>query len=475
MRSWRNKLLAAASLAGAMLALAPADSQAVPAFARQTGMNCNSCHVGTDNVPNFTRTGRLFAMKGYTRPYVRERLRHDGDTIEDMPQYGGHYLALNWTDYWSARFVSELWSSGRNANGSKQPDSTRALGRMAMFYTGAITDWLGLWTEIGYLGNNTLNSVTAGRQGSTGLNFFAFDEYRLAASFDYGANSFWGVSLGNEHPNVVGQFNFPVIAPDMWYHGQGGAGRSKDMSTISLHTFFNDQWWFQVAANTGADNENWTGGWNKYINVSYEMFRTTRNNLWLVAEYYWGNDFPSIMSTYKDSFICPGACPPGVVDSSLSIVNAVGFTAAPVAGAPIEKVKDFKSWKLKAEWSAADRGPHTWFASAVLHGMKQDFESGGSVERDIFGVTLRYFFQRTYGFETYYRKDWKYDYVTGAGVLRDVLLKPSYGLTLYFVPAMNFSTHLAWNPRVQNIVYRDRGQDYVSGGKSYQLGFEYNF
>ena len=50
-------------------------AHAVPAYARQTAMNCNSCHVGTYNVPNFTRTGRLFAMRGYTRPHVGERLR----------------------------------------------------------------------------------------------------------------------------------------------------------------------------------------------------------------------------------------------------------------------------------------------------------------------------------------------------------------------------------------------------------------
>ena len=65
------------------LLLLPIQSQAMPSFARQTGMNCNSCHIGTDNVPNFTRTGRIFAMRGYTRPTVREKLRHDGNTIEE--------------------------------------------------------------------------------------------------------------------------------------------------------------------------------------------------------------------------------------------------------------------------------------------------------------------------------------------------------------------------------------------------------
>src|SRR3954465_3779364 len=103
--------LAAAGLVSPLPFLAT-ESQAMPSFARQTGMNCNSCHIGTDNVPNFTRTGRMFAMRGYVRPYVRERLRHDGDTIEDMPQYGGDYLALNWNDFFAARLVSELVQGG---------------------------------------------------------------------------------------------------------------------------------------------------------------------------------------------------------------------------------------------------------------------------------------------------------------------------------------------------------------------------
>src|SRR5688572_3633560 len=59
------------------------DVQAVPAFSRQSGMNCNSCHIGThDIVPNFTRTGRLFAMRGYQVPYIRERLHAEGRSEE---------------------------------------------------------------------------------------------------------------------------------------------------------------------------------------------------------------------------------------------------------------------------------------------------------------------------------------------------------------------------------------------------------
>lgn len=476
-----RKIVGAAAVLLCLSMGIPDVAEAVPAYARQTGMNCNSCHVGTDNVPNFTRTGRLFAMRAYTKPYIRDRLRHDGDTVEGKDQYGGDYLALNMTDYFSARFISEVVQGGKSANGTSLDTSSNALGRMAMFFTGAITDWLGLWTEIGYLGNNSLHSVTEGQQGPTGVNFFAYDEYRLAAAFDLPANalwgddSFWGMSIGNEHPNVVGQFNFPLPLPDMWYNGQGGLGRSKNITSYSLHGFFRNRLWLQMGLTSGADNTNLSDGSNIYTNVALNFFRKTRNDLWVRAETYFGNDFTSVMTPVKDSFICPGTCPPGVSDSSLSITNSLGFTSQVIAGAPVEEVDDFFSYKLTAEHVAADRGDHTWYAAAGIHGMEQDFVSGGKVERVALGASLRYFWRRTYGFEVYYRDNLTYEYTTPTGLVRDTKSDAYYGITGYWNPAMNFSVHLRYNPIVQNTVFKDQAELHLNDGESYSVGFEYNF
>jgi hypothetical protein len=164
-----------------------------------------------------------------------------------------------------------------------------------------------------------------------------------------------------------------------------------------------------------------------------------------------------------------------VTDSTLSITNTAGFTAAPILNAPFEVVDKFRSWKFKAEWGAADRGPHSWFGSFVVHGMDQDFKSGGNVKRTIWGATWRYFWQRTYGFEAYYRKDSKYEYTGPGGSTRKVLLKPSYGLTGLWNPAMNFSTHFNWIPKIQNTVFEDQSALYQGSGKAYNVGFEYAF
>jgi len=473
MRAWKSIAAAAMGIAG--MFLVSLDSQAMPSFARQTGMNCNSCHIGTDNVPNFTRTGRMFAMRGYVRPYVRERLRHDGDTIEDMPQYGGDYLALNWNDFFAARLVSELVQGGHATNGTKNETTSRPLARMAFFYTGPITDWLSLWTEIGYLGNNSIQSVTTGQTGPTGLNFYAYDEYRLSTGMDLGPGSFIGASIGNELPNVVSQWVFPAGLPDMWGNGQGGTGRFKEIMAVSVHGLIHDTFWAQVGATTGVDNISWSNGWNLYTMFGWNIFKQTRNDLWLVLETYSGNDISSQMTSVKNSYICPGTCPAGVTDSTLSITNSRGGTSGIIVGAPVVKIKDFKSYKLRIEQGVADLGPHSWIASAVYHGATENIVGGGKIERDILGVYLRYFYQRTYGFYTTWWRDIKYDYTNAVGLKRGTYQKDNFSITLLWNPAMNFSTHLVITPRTQNRVFDDQKNLYLGDGDSYSLGFEYNF
>jgi hypothetical protein len=475
MFTWTKRLLVCAGLFFGLQFGIAQDAQAVPAYARQTGMNCNSCHIGTYSVPNFTRTGRLFAMHGYTVPYVRERLRAEGDTgnNNENSQYGGDYLALNWTDFFSARLISEFVRGGKNSSGDSLDRTSAPLARMALFYTGAVTEWLGLWTEIGYLGNNSLRTVSQGRDGEkSGLNYFAYDEYRITASWDFGKNSFYGFYMGNEHPNAGGQFQFPLGLPDLWGNGQGGVGRSMDMANLSAFVFLNDRLYLQVAGVTGADNTNWSNGNNHYLNVSYDFFRKTRNDLWLIAEYYAGNDFPSIMTATKDSFLCPSTCPPGVVDTNLSISNSPGYT---ITNAPMEVVRDFDSYKVSLQHSAADLGPHSWYAGVTLTGMTENFESGGKVEDQLWGAYVRYFFQRTYGVELYIRDHMKYEYTTPDRVKRDTYTKPDYGITFLWYPAMNVDLWLQLRPRAQNVVFNDERDRYSDEGSSFVLGMEFNF
>ena len=469
---WLNSMRSATKVAAAALVCAlpflATNSQAMPSFARQTGMVCNSCHIGTDSVPNFTRTGRLFAMRGYTRPIVREKLRGDGQTVDGEPQYGGDYISLNWTDFFAARLVSSF-AAQSTSNGVKSDVTSRPLSRMALFYTGPITDWLGLWTEIGYLGNNSINSVTNGNKGPTGLNFFAYDEYRLSTSRNVGENSFIGMSIGNEPGDVVSQFVFPVGVPSFFSLGQGGSGKSMDMMTFSFHALIDDRWWVQIAPNTGVTNNSWSDGSQVYYALGYDFFRKTDNDLWVAFEGANGNDNASILTRTKSSFICPGTCPAGVTDSSLSFSNVLGGYA--ISGAPVEEVDKFNTYSIRAEWDVADRGPHSWVLMGKLDGTKQDYKSGATAKRDVMGVIGRYFYKRTYGFEAYYWRDQKYQYTSPGGVTTDFGNRSATSLTLLWNPAMNVSFHFRMTP--DSTTRSFTGVE--SKSSSWDIGMEYSF
>lgn len=474
MKSHANNItrLAAAALVCALPFLAT-ESQAMPSFARQTGMVCNSCHIGTDSVPNFTRTGRLFAMRGYTRPIVREKLRADGQTVEGEPQYGGDYISLNWTDFFSARLISSFASQSKSTSTAgvttKSDVTSRPLSRMALFYTGPITDWLGLWTEIGYLGNNSIFSRTTGEVGPTGLNFFAYDEYRLSTSRNVGDNSFVGFSIGNEPGWVVSQFVFPVGLPNFFSLGQGGSGKFKEMMTLSFHALFDDRWWVQIAPNTGVTNNSWSDGKQIYYALAYDMFRKTDNDLWLAFEGASGKDNASILTPYKSSFICPGTCPAGVTDASLSFTNTLGGYA--ISGAPVETVSKFNTWGLRAEWDVADRGVNSWVAMAKIMGTKQNYVSGASAKRDVMGATLRYFYKRTYGVELSLYRDMSYEYTSPAGVTTDFGNRVGKGITFLWNPAMNVSIHFDINPSITSRTFAGL----ESKSSSWDFGMEYSF
>ncbi len=65
LKRWISRLLVFAAVGTCSSLLAPAQAYALPAFARQTGQNCVSCHAG-GQFPELTPYGRLFKMTGYT-------------------------------------------------------------------------------------------------------------------------------------------------------------------------------------------------------------------------------------------------------------------------------------------------------------------------------------------------------------------------------------------------------------------------
>lgn len=71
MRAW-SPLVGAVAVGALILALGVPDAQAVPSFARQTGMACDACH-SAGFYPELNNFGRMFKMNGYLWSAHEER------------------------------------------------------------------------------------------------------------------------------------------------------------------------------------------------------------------------------------------------------------------------------------------------------------------------------------------------------------------------------------------------------------------
>lgn len=446
--------------------LFPVDGKAVSSYARQTGLSCNSCHIGFDPVPLFTRTGRLFVMRGFQQPdSIHGKLRFEGydaeGNSEGNEEYGGNYLALNWQDFFAARLITGV------ASGSSNGDTTSTAGsRMALFITGPVTDWLGLYTEVGYLGNNSLNSVgtdptspdTTGNP--TNLNYFAYDEYRLTASRMVGEDSFIAMAVGNEYPDAINEFVFPVYQIRPWGYGHGGLGNEYSTTAYSFYGFWKNRWFTQISFLTGDYDHSWSDGHNMYVNIAYngipgtgERFRRQGHDVWWVAEFLTGDNIGSQVNRMKTSYLCPAGCPAGVSDANFSISNGIGYqwnsTISDLAaynGTGTETVEEGNAWRLSAHSAAGDNGNHSWYASFAFAGNQQDYLSGASSDKTTVGLSLRYFYNRTYGAGFYVNRSLTYDYVNPAQQTFEVQSPTFWGAQLYWAPAMNVNIRMSYGP-----------------------------
>lgn len=495
MKTFLKWLLASSVL---LLGLWTTGADAMPSYARQTGLDCNSCHIGFSSVPLFTRTGRLFIMRGFHQPNsIQGKLRETGynQNNKDTPEYGGNYLALNWTDFLSARFVSAFAQGGASpgiGGGTKRDVTANPGSRFCLFFTGPVTDWLGVWTELGYLGNNSLKAAnTSGTAGQTpgqptNLNLFAYDEYRLTASkMLSGGDSFIAMAYGNEYPDAINEFVFPVNQIRPWGYGQGGLGTEYSIASYSFLGFWNNSILTQYSIISGDSDSSFSNGHNNYIALGYDgipgtgdKYRRESNDIWFVFDSAWGNNIGSQVNRSNTSFVCSAACPAGISSTNFGFSNGLGYQwsslgdLASVNTTGTETVDTSHAWRLAVHQAVADMGNHSWYQSVALAQNRQDYVSGASSNQERIGYTIRYFYNRTYGVEFYVNKALHYDYTTNTGVEYAAYAPVNWGLTGIWVPAMNLNLTLSYSPSKTPVL---NGADYRSGGYSWSLILDYGF
>jgi hypothetical protein len=178
-RLLRLGALAAMLFGGAALTLVSAPAQAVPSFARQTGLACEACHTIP---PELTPFGRRFRLNAYTLttrpPLVSDIDDHKRNTVflTDLP---GMSILLQATyDHWNRPLPDSL-VPGANS----QSDDFQFPQQFSIMYAGAVSDHVGAWMQMTYLQNT----------GNIGL-----DNNDIRYS-DHTANNdwLWGVDLNN--------------------------------------------------------------------------------------------------------------------------------------------------------------------------------------------------------------------------------------------------------------------------------------
>ena len=125
------------------LLLAPGLAQAVPAFARQTGLECVACHLSW---PELTPVGRQFKLGGYTLMQSVKEDRPWFPTRDDGPP---PKLPLAAMLQLSATHTSS--TAGADPNNFPRNNSA-VLQQLSLFYAGRIAESVGAFVQWSYDG-----------------------------------------------------------------------------------------------------------------------------------------------------------------------------------------------------------------------------------------------------------------------------------------------------------------------------------
>jgi len=181
-----SRLARLSLLAATAALLLPGAAQAVPSFARQTGMACEACHTV---FPELTPFGRRFKLNGYTMDNLPQ--------VSDVSTSKEETLLLNQLPPLSFMLQTSITSTKKtladpNVPGANTQNNQLQFPQQAsLFYAGRIAPNLGAFVQMTYDG-------TAGT--------FGWDNTDIRYARNVNSNFLWGLSLNN-NPTVQDVWN----------------------------------------------------------------------------------------------------------------------------------------------------------------------------------------------------------------------------------------------------------------------------
>jgi hypothetical protein len=262
-----TRLIAGVGTLAAALALA-APAQAVPSYARQTGLACEACHTV---FPELTPFGPVFKASGYTL--------FNTSKVSDINQLKQSTLSLSDLPPLSAMVMASTSQEAKANDANSSKSSTDFPQQLSLFYAGRISDNVGAFIQVTY----------DDQSGTFGIDN---TDIRFAdvAQFD-GHNIIYGLSLNN-NPSVQDLWNTapawsqPYIAspaqqgPNAFTQLEGAMAQS--VAGLSAYTFIDQSLYAEVGAyrtalqgasvaSGGDTNNNVISGVAPYWRVAYEM------------------------------------------------------------------------------------------------------------------------------------------------------------------------------------------------------------
>ena len=100
-------------------------AEAVPSFARQTGLACEACHTV---FPQLTPFGRIFKASGYTISNTSK--------VQDIDRMRRYLMTLSDVPPISAMVIASTGSAAKAANSQSDKTSTDFPQQLSLFYAG---------------------------------------------------------------------------------------------------------------------------------------------------------------------------------------------------------------------------------------------------------------------------------------------------------------------------------------------------
>jgi len=409
-------LRAAVPLAALGVLVAQVAQARVPAFARQTGLTCNQCHVGISNNPDHTFTGIKFRLNGYRTPWI-------GGILEagEEGAVNGRRLTLGLENRMSWHVRSQLLTQTKGASDpslaapAPGPLQTNPYQSAAFHFVGPISENVGIWNEFYF--NNLA--------GETRNGFVRTSSYQIAMTFNPGGGgNIVGLLMSNEgHTNQYGGQLTGVSSNQARY----GDAQTVDMMLIG---WFKDVASVLIGVQPGEGNRDYKR-LNYIGSLNLMPLHTDAGWIMLITTLFAGNDMTPMVSSNTS----------GRASTALITSEAVrGVSALRAGGQPYAAIDmgDAKRLLFDLRYGFVDKGPHSFTGSWAAAIENETYNDGAKVDRLAIGAKMRYYWDRTFGVNLQVQKNLKFDFTDQTGVVHETPQDVVFEAIFAYRMAMNF-------------------------------------